>query len=1033
MLTPLLALTAAWSAWAATFDPELGWRTLHTDHFNITFHEGEEQLADELSVLAEDVHDLLTVEMGHTPRRRTEVVLVDNTDVANGFAMTLPVNTIVLYATAPQEGSGLALYDDWLGTVFTHEYAHILHLDHISGLPGVARRVLGRIISVNQLSPSWIVEGSATWRETAYTMGGRGRSPQTDMILRMAALEGAFPQLGDLDGYMGSAPSGNARYLFGQSLLDHIVQQSSEDALTRWNQTYGAWVLPYVLPARAVFGRGFHGLYRSWKSSLEARYSAQRDAVMAEGLTLPTLVTRVEGSCYGPAWSPDGQHLAWSCVDRRVGPNIFVADAGGADPQVELSGRSTKDLTWRPDSQAFAYSTTHVVNDFNLYEDVYFHELGSSTATRLTNGKRARDPVFSPDGAQLVVVRNEAQDNHLAVLQIDQTLRPLTDDSDHTQLSTPAFTPDGRFLALSRWREGVRDLVVYTAAGAPYRRVTLDMDTDRDPVFTPDGRYLVFSSDRGGIANLYAVELETERLWQITNVLGGAFQPAVHPDGQTLAWQHYTAAGYQIALAPLDPSTWRDRGLLPRPLEEAGPLAALLPGAQAALPAPPADLPAPEPAGGGGTERQGTREPPPEGSLDQPAPGVGADDVAQADLVRQGDEDYPFTVPVGPYRPWGTLLPPRYVLPSLYSTGLGVMGALSTSGTDTLRRWGWSANLTYRTDSRFVGGGAAVVLNRWRPVISFGASAYTVPFGEVLVQQAPQEGANLPITASGGERYWDRRLRAYAAVSRVWRERFTVNGRLGVVQRSPQHTLPADVDTNTLPTRGVLSTVGVGLRYARAQSYAWSISPEDSQLLTLSADYTPRWLGSWAYDADGVRQPFDQLQVTGQLREYLRVPGLPNHVVALWASGGVSLGDNIRGGSFRLGGSYGDSGFYTLPEEWRPLRGFPVAVDQGDSYYLLSAEYRAPLWRVEWGPGALPFYLRTVHGAVLVDVGDAFFEPDELAPPRVGGGAELRVDTVVGWGIPLSARVGYAVALLGTGGYGPVDLGAWYFRVGSSF
>jgi hypothetical protein len=192
-----LALTCglafAPAAEAATYDPELDWRTLQTPHFNITFHQGEEQLADELTVIAENAWDVLTVDMALTPRRRVEVVLVDSTDVANGFAYTLPVNTIVLYVTAPQEGSGLALYEDWLEAVFTHELAHILHLDNLSGLPGALGLVMGRIISVNRLSPLWMIEGQATFMETRHTTGGRGRNPHSDMILRMATLEGALP------------------------------------------------------------------------------------------------------------------------------------------------------------------------------------------------------------------------------------------------------------------------------------------------------------------------------------------------------------------------------------------------------------------------------------------------------------------------------------------------------------------------------------------------------------------------------------------------------------------------------------------------------------------------------------------------------------------------------------------------------------------------------------------------------------------------------------------------------------------------
>ena len=157
-----VTLASGFTAHTASYDPELEWKTLRTEHFNITFHQGEEALAEALATTAERVHILLTEDMKHQPNRATEVVLVDHTDVANGYAQTLPVNTIVIFVTAPTESSSLGLYEDWLEAIFTHEYAHILHLDTVEGIPKWVRKFLGRIISVNQVSPWWIVEGLAT-------------------------------------------------------------------------------------------------------------------------------------------------------------------------------------------------------------------------------------------------------------------------------------------------------------------------------------------------------------------------------------------------------------------------------------------------------------------------------------------------------------------------------------------------------------------------------------------------------------------------------------------------------------------------------------------------------------------------------------------------------------------------------------------------------------------------------------------------------------------------------------------------------
>ena len=143
-----MGATHAPVAAAASFDPRFTWRTLQTDHFNITFHGGEEQLAEETAQVAEVIWDEMTTELGWEPARRVELVLVDNTDAANGYAMTLPVNTIVIYVTAPTENSTLATYEDWMDAILTHELTHILHIDLVEGLPKALRAVFGRIVSI---------------------------------------------------------------------------------------------------------------------------------------------------------------------------------------------------------------------------------------------------------------------------------------------------------------------------------------------------------------------------------------------------------------------------------------------------------------------------------------------------------------------------------------------------------------------------------------------------------------------------------------------------------------------------------------------------------------------------------------------------------------------------------------------------------------------------------------------------------------------------------------------------------------------
>jgi hypothetical protein len=77
---------------------------------------------------------------------------------------------------------------------------------------------------------------------------------------------------------------------------------------------------------------------------------------------------------------------------------------------------------------------------------------------------------------------------------------------------------------------------------------------DLSPCWSPDGQYLFFSSDRTGIYNIFAFSLPDKKLYQVTNVLGGAFQPSLSPDGKQLAFIEYHATGYELHLIKVDPN-----------------------------------------------------------------------------------------------------------------------------------------------------------------------------------------------------------------------------------------------------------------------------------------------------------------------------------------------------------------------------------------------------------------------------------------------------------------------------------------------
>ena len=126
------------------------------------------------------------------------------------------------------------------------------------------------------------------------------------------------------------------------------------------------------------------------------------------------------------------------------------------------------------------------------------------------------------------------------------------------QYEAPRWSPDGTKIAVSLWQAGgYQDIWVLDREGKKLDEVTHDRAIDGAPAWSPDGRFLYFASDRTGIFNLYAYELGSKNLYQVTNVLGGAFSPAPSPDDKSMAFTSYSASGYDIHAMNIDRANWK--------------------------------------------------------------------------------------------------------------------------------------------------------------------------------------------------------------------------------------------------------------------------------------------------------------------------------------------------------------------------------------------------------------------------------------------------------------------------------------------
>jgi hypothetical protein len=105
LITPSLAISAM-------IDPSFRFSSIETEHFVIHFHQGIDEIANKVALISEDIHLKLSSEFQWTPAEKTQIVLLDDTDFANGLTTVLPYNAIYIYVVPPMPDMTIGEYED---------------------------------------------------------------------------------------------------------------------------------------------------------------------------------------------------------------------------------------------------------------------------------------------------------------------------------------------------------------------------------------------------------------------------------------------------------------------------------------------------------------------------------------------------------------------------------------------------------------------------------------------------------------------------------------------------------------------------------------------------------------------------------------------------------------------------------------------------------------------------------------------------------------------------------------------------------
>jgi TolB protein len=213
----------------------------------------------------------------------------------------------------------------------------------------------------------------------------------------------------------------------------------------------------------------------------------------------PARVTYNESITLFPAWSDDGEHLAYTSY-KGGKPDLYIRNLNSKKETVVALNGINITPSWVPGRFEIAATLS-----FNGAQEIYLLTGAGKVIKKLVSSRGTNvSPSWSPDGSKLAFVSDRTGGPQIYILDVasGNESRLTYEGKYNTQ---PAWSPRGDKIAYTSQVGGSQQVCVIGADGQNVMQLTREAGSSESPSWSPDGTLIVFSTNREGPSRLYVM------------------------------------------------------------------------------------------------------------------------------------------------------------------------------------------------------------------------------------------------------------------------------------------------------------------------------------------------------------------------------------------------------------------------------------------------------------------------------------------------------------------------------------------------